>query len=249
MSEGRVADVTGAARNIGRAIAVELARAGARIVVNARGSAGEAKATAGAVRDAGGEAIVHLADVTDPAAVTGLIAAAVDAFGRLDILVNNAAIRRETPLRSLELAEWREVLGVILEGAYLCSRAALPHLERSGSASIVNIGGMSAHTGSTARAHVITAKAGLIGLTRALAYELAPAGITVNCVVPGLIDTVRQESSTSGGTPALHGAHKTLVGRRGRPDEIASAVGYLCGPQARYVTGQTLHVNGGAYLP
>ncbi|GAC1338853.1 MAG: 3-oxoacyl-ACP reductase FabG [Acetobacteraceae bacterium] len=251
MSEltGAVALITGAARNIGRAIAVDLARGGARVVVNARGSAAEAEETARAVRAAGSEAIVHLADVTDPAAVDGLVAAAMGAFGRLDILVNNAAIRRETPFEALGIEEWREVLGVILDGAYLCSRAALAALRRSDAGVIVNIGGMSAHTGSTSRAHVITAKTGLIGLTRALAHELGPDGITVNCVVPGLIDTERKASSTSGGPPALHGAHKTLVGRRGRPDEIAAAVRYLSGPQARYVTGQTLHVNGGAYLP
>ena len=247
--QGLVALVTGAARNIGRCIAVDLARGGARIVVNARGSQAQAEETALLVCQAGGEALVHLADVTDPGAVAGLVEAAVGRFGGLDILVNNAAVRRETAFTALEPAEWREVLGVILDGAYLCSRAALPHLQRSGTASIVNIGGMSAHTGSPGRAHVVTAKAGLIGLTRALAHELSPEGITVNCVVPGLIDTVRAASSTSGGQPALHRAHKTLVGRRGRPDEIAAAVRYLCGPGARYVTGQTLHVNGGAFLP
>lgn len=247
--DGLVAVVTGAARNIGRCIALDLASGGARVVVNARGSGAEAEATVDAVRDTGGQAIVHMADVTDAAQVDGLIAAATAAFGGVDILVNNAAVRRETKLADLELAEWREVLGVILDGAYLCTRAALPQLRRSRMGSIVNIGGLSAHTGSAGRAHVVTAKAGLVGLTRALAHELAPDGVTVNCVVPGLIDTVRAASSTSGGTPALHGTHKTLVGRRGRPEEVASAVRYLCGPQARYVTGQTLHVNGGAFLP
>ena len=169
-----------------------------------------------------------MADVTDPAAVDGLMAAAAS-LGGIDILVNNAAVRRETKLADLELAEWREVLGVILDGAYLCTRAALPHLRRARAGSIVNIGGLSAHTGSVGRAHVIAAKAGLVGLTRALAHELAEDGVTVNCVVPGLIDTVRASSSTSGGPPALHGTHKTLVGRRGRPEEVASAVASCAG--------------------
>ena len=250
MSElaGLVAVVTGAARNIGRCIALDLARAGARVVVNARGSVAEAEATARTITDEGGQARVHMADITDPAAVGGLMTVAAS-LGGIDILVNNAAVRRETKLDDLEPTEWREVLGVILDGAYLCARAALPHLRRSRAGSIVNIGGLSAHTGSVGRAHVITAKAGLVGLTRALAHELAEDGVTVNCVVPGLIDTVRAASSTSGGAPALHGTHRTLVGRRGRPEEIASAVRFLCGPQARYLTGQTLHVNGGAFLP
>ncbi len=251
MSElhGLVAVVTGAARNIGRAIALDLATGGAKVVVNARGSTDEAEETARLVREAGSEAIVHLADVTDPEAVTGLMRAAEDAFGGIDLLVNNAAVRRETKLEALALEEWREVLGIILDGAFLCAKAALPALRRSLGAAIVNLGGLSAHTGSNGRAHVITAKAGLIGLTRALATELAPDGVTVNCVVPGLIDTVRAASSTSGGQPALHGTHRTLVGRRGHPEEVAAAVRYLCGPGARYVTGQTLHVNGGAFLP
>ena len=245
--DGRVAVVTGAAANIGRAIALDLARAGARVVVNARRSASEAEQTAQAIRDEGGEALVHLADVTDEAATAGLMQEAADRFGAIDILVNNAAVRRETEFSELSFAEWREVLGVILDGAYLCSRAALPQLRRSDAATIVNIGGLTAHTGSPRRAHVVTAKAGLVGLTRALAHDLAPDGITVNCVVPGLIDTVRGRSAA--GTPALHSSHKTLLGRRGRSEEVASVVRFLCGPQARYMTGQTLHANGGAFLP
>ena len=246
---GLVALVTGAARNIGRQIALDLARGGAKVVVNARTSTAEAQQTVQAVRDIGGTAVMHLADVTDPVSVDHLVATAEREFGGLDIVVNNAAVRRETPFSELAPAEWREVVGVILDAAYLCSRAALPLLKRSRCASIVNIGGLSAHTGSPGRAHVVAAKSGLVGLTRALAHEFAGDGITANCVVPGLIDTVRAASSTSGGPPALHSQHRTLLGRRGRPEEVAATVRFLCGPQARYVTGQTLHVNGGAFLP
>ncbi len=244
---GRVAIVTGAAHNIGRCIALDLARAGAKVVVNARTLLDAANDVVRKVREDGGEAIVHMADVTDESATQGLVAAAVSAFGGVDILVNNAAIRRETRFADLALAEWREVLAVVLDGAYLCARAALPHLRRSEAASIVNIGGLSGHTGSPDRAHVVTAKAGLVGLTKALAHDLAQDGITVNLVVPGLIDTVRGASAT--GQPAMHRLHTALVGRRGRPEEVASLVRYLCGPQARYMTGQTVHANGGAYLP
>jgi 3-oxoacyl-[acyl-carrier protein] reductase len=245
---GRVAIVTGAARNIGRNIALDLAQCGARVVVNAKSSADAAEETARLIREAGGEALVHLADVTVEAEARGLVAAAVARFGGVDILVNNAAVRRETKFADMDYGNWREVLSVILDGAYLCARAALAALQASGGGSIVNIGGMSAHTGSANRAHVVTAKAGLVGLTRALAHDLAPDGVTVNCVVPGMIDTVRG-ASAAGGEPAHHGAHHSLVGRRGQPEEVAALVRFLCGPRARYLTGQTLHANGGAYLP
>ena len=245
--DGQVALVTGAARNIGRAIAAGLAERGTKVMVNALTSADAAAETVQMIRDAGGEADLHLADVSTPEGAAQLIAATTERFGRLDILVNNAAIRREVPFAELGWAQWREVMSVILDGAYLCAHAALPYLQQSGRASIVNLGGMSAHNGSTGRAHVITAKAGLVGLTRALACDLGSHGITVNCVVPGLIDTVRGRSAS--GAPAHHGQHKTLLGRRGHPEEVADAVLYLCSPAARYITGQTLHVNGGAYMP
>lgn len=243
---GRVAIVTGAARNIGRAIAIALARGGACVTVNALSSAKEAAMVAREVEDAGGQALVQLADVGDPAGAQRLIDATVRRFGRIDILVNNAAIRRETPFGELDWQEWRAVCAVILDGAYLCAHAALPHLRKSDGAVIVNVGGMSAHSGSTGRAHVVAAKAGLAGLTRALAHELGPDGITVNCVAPGLIDTVRGHSAV--GTPAHHALHRTLLGRRGSPYDIAALVRFLCSPDARYITGQTLHANGGAYL-
>jgi 3-oxoacyl-[acyl-carrier protein] reductase len=246
--KGRVAVVTGSGRNIGRAIALELARAGAAVVVNARSGASEAEAVVEDIRKAGGRATLKLADVTDPAAVDGLMASAVESFGRLDILVNNAGVRKETAFADLGYAEWKQIIGIILDGAYLCAHAALPHLIASGQGAIINIGGLSAHTGSAKRAHVIAAKMGVVGLTRALAHDLAPHSITVNCVSPGLIDTARQASST-GGVPAHHAVHLPLVGRKGAPEEIATLVRFLSGPEARYITGQTIHANGGLFLP
>jgi 3-oxoacyl-[acyl-carrier protein] reductase len=245
--QGKVAIVTGSARNIGRAIALDLARAGAAVVVNAQKSAEEANATADAITKEGGRAIVQLADVTQEKDAAALVDAALEAFGRLDCLVNNAAVRRETPFAEMTLAEWREVNSIILDGAFLMAQAALPALKRSGAGSIVNIGGMSAHTGARDRAHVVTAKAGLVGFTRALAHDVAADRITVNCVVPGMIDTKRGKSSAA--TPAHHAQHTPPIGRRGTPEEIAALVRYLAGPQARYITGQTIHANGGVFMP
>jgi 3-oxoacyl-[acyl-carrier protein] reductase len=241
--QGRVAIVTGSARNIGRAIAHALADAGAAVVVNAKSSNAEADAVVHAIRDAGGQAIARMADVGEPEDAAALIDAAIREFGRLDILVNNAAVRREIDFDQLDYVEWRAIMATILDGAYLCSRAASPHLIAAGGGSIVNIGGLSSYTGAARRAHVIAAKAGLVGLTRALAHDLAPHGITVNCVAPGLIDTQRR-----GPEPAHHATHATLVGRRGSPEEIAAVVRFLCGPEARYITGQTLHANGGVFM-
>jgi 3-oxoacyl-[acyl-carrier protein] reductase len=243
---GRVAIVTGAARNIGRAIAVELGRQGASVVVNARSSAAEAAETAALVVQAGGRALVHLADVSTPDGAHSLADAAVAQFGGIDILVNNAALRRESPFDELDWQQWRAVLSVILDGAYLCTHAATPWLRKSPAGAIVNIGGMSAHSGSAGRAHVLAAKMGLVGLTRALAHDLGDSGVTVNCVVPGLIDTVR--GSSAQGMPAHHAERATLLGRRGIPQEVADLVAFLCGPKSRFLTGQTMHANGGAYL-
>jgi 3-oxoacyl-[acyl-carrier protein] reductase len=238
-----VAVVTGSGRNIGRTIAIGLASGGAAVMVNARQSVREAEAVAEEIRQQGGRAAVAMADVGDPAEAAGLIAAAVEQFGRLDILVNNASVRREVEFASLDYAEWREIMATTLDGAYLCSRAALPHLGASHAGAIVNIGGLSSHTGAAARAHVIAAKAGLAGLTRALAHDLAPRNVTVNCVAPGMIDTAR-----TGAEPAHHTGRTPPVGRRGTPVEIASLVRFLCGPDARYITGQTIHANGGLFM-
>jgi 3-oxoacyl-[acyl-carrier protein] reductase len=241
---GKVALVTGGARNIGRAICGALAAGGAAVMVNARTSRAEAEETVALVGAAGGRAALHLADVTDPAAVAALVEATVRELGGLDLLVNNAAVRVETAFEDLGYEEWRRVLATVLDGAFLCAKAALPHLARSGGA-IVNVGGLSGHKGQTGRAHVVTAKAGLAGLTRALALDLAPRGITVNCVVPGTIDTVR---GLPGAPPRPAHVGVPPAGRLGEPGEVAAVVRMLCGPDARYITGQSIHVNGGAYM-
>ncbi|KAB2851078.1 MAG: 3-oxoacyl-ACP reductase FabG [Hyphomicrobiaceae bacterium] len=242
---GKVAIVTGAGRNIGRAIALGLAEDGASVVVNVRENEGEAAAVVREIEAKGSRAIVALGDVADANTADSIAQAAVAAFGRIDILVNNAALRREKPFTEMTYADWREVLGATLDGVFLCCKAAVPLLKSAGGGAIVNMGGLSAHTGAKDRAHVVTAKAGVIGLTRALAHDLAADGITVNCIAPGLIDTAR---ATGHALPSHHLVKKTLAGRLGKVEEIAAAVRYLCGPGGRYVTGQTIHVNGGAFL-
>ncbi len=242
---GKVAIVTGAGRNIGRAIALALADGGASVVVNARSNHAEAEAVAHEIEAGGGKALVHIGDIADAAAVQAMADAAMNRFGRIDILVNNAALRREKPFDEISFAEWREVMNVILDGTFHCVKACLPGLRQSGAGTIVNIGGLSAHTGARDRAHVVTAKAGIVGFTRALAHDLAPDGITVNCVVPGLIGTPRPKHTPE---PAHHLVHHTITGERGRPEDVAAAVRFLCSPAARYVNGQTIHSNGGAYL-
>ncbi len=243
--DGKVALVTGASRNIGRAIALMLAGDGAAIIVHGGSDAEAAKAVAAEIDAAGGRSLAYIADVLDESAVNALAEAAVDAFGRIDILVNNAALRRQQPFETMTLDQWREITGVILDGAFLCARACIGHILAAGGGRIVNLGGVAAHAGAHNRAHVLAAKNGIIGLTKALAVEFADRGITVNCVVPGTIDTQR---GVTAGTEPTH-ASRPLIDRLGRPEEVAAMVRYLCMPSAAYITGQVIHVNGGRYLP
>ncbi len=242
---GKTAIVTGAGRNIGRAIALNLARAGASVVVNARSNKTEADSVVREIEAAGGKALSVIGDVADPDAVAALAAAAIKHFGRIDILVNNAALRREKPIDQMAYAEWREVMNITLDSAFHGVSACIPAMKKAGGGTIINIGGMSAHIGSKGRAHVMAAKAALVGFTRGLAHDLAGDRITANCVVPGAIDTARPGTSLK---PAHHLTHGTITGERGKPDDVAAMVCFLCGPGGRYITGQTIHVNGGAYL-
>jgi 3-oxoacyl-[acyl-carrier protein] reductase len=248
MTDGaRVALVTGSALNIGRATAVAFGRDGMRVMVTARSSQDDCETTAAMVREAGGEAAVHLADLSDPAQARGLVEATVKTFGRLDVLVNNASVRRQTKFAELTPEEWREIMGSTLDSAFYCAHAAAPHIAAAGGGGIINVGGMSAHTGAVGRVHVVTAKAGMVGLTRALAKELAGAGITVNVVVPGSINTIR--GAAAGGNSGRAHLAENLAGRMGYPEEVAGMVHYLATEPARFITGQTIHVNGGAFMP
>lgn len=221
--DGRVALVTGAARNIGRAIALDLADA---VAVVTRADRNGAEAVVREIEQRGGAALALLADVKDEADVASAVERTLARFGRLDILVNNAAVRGEVAFETMQLAQWREVVAVTLDGAFLCSRAALEPLSRGGSGTIVNIGGLTAYTGARNRAHVVAAKAGLDGLTKALAQDLAPRGITVNLVSPGLIDTVRgggliaRRARASSASRNAHRAARTPRGGR-RPGALS----------------------------
>jgi 3-oxoacyl-[acyl-carrier protein] reductase len=240
--QGRVAIVTGAGRNIGRAMALDLAAGGAAVVVNTRSNMAQAEGVVKEIEAAGGQALAFAGDVADAAAVGKMVEAAVAKFGRIDYLINNAALRGEQPIETMTYAQWRQVLDIILDGAFHCVKACLPHLKKSGAGAIVNIGGLSGHTGAKDRLHVVTAKSGLVGMTRALAHELADDRVTVNLVVPGLFGTPRARE------PHHHGLHHTLFGDMGKVEDIAATVRFLCGPGARYINGQTIHLSGGAYF-
>jgi 3-oxoacyl-[acyl-carrier protein] reductase len=244
---GQVALVTGGVRRIGRAIALTLAREGAAIAVNAKSSRDEAADTVREIEVLGGAARIIMGDVTDEAEVARIVKEIGGALGPVDILINNAAIRRDDAFTAMSFADWRLVMAVVLDGAFLCSRAVIPGMLDKGYGTIVNIGGLTAHTGASGRAHVSAAKAGLVGLTKALAVEFGSRGITVNCVAPGRISGPRSASSGKGGV--IPGGGHPLVGREGEPEDIAAAVKLLCSPGGRYITGQTIHVNGGIYLP
>jgi 3-oxoacyl-[acyl-carrier protein] reductase len=241
---GEVAIVTGAGINTGAVIAKTLAAEGAAAVVNYRRAEPGARATVAEIAAAGGQAIAVAGDITKPAEVTRLVARAVEAFGTVSILVNNANVRSYRALMDISHEEWRATLAPTLDGSFFCIQACVPLMRKLGHGTIVNIGGSSAHSGRPQRCHVAAAKAGLAGMTGALASELAPDNITVNCVVPGRIDTPRPQTSGAAG-PARHGSP---TGRSASPQEIANLVRFLCGNECRFISGAMLHANGAAYV-
>jgi 3-oxoacyl-[acyl-carrier protein] reductase len=240
---GKTALVTGAARNIGRATALRLAASGANIIVNAVQDRTAAEAARDAIRAAGGKAIAVIADVTDRDAVFAMAEAGRAEFGAIDILVSNASARGMIPFLEMDHATWRRVIDITLDGAFHLAQAVLPMMLERGWGRIVTLGGIAWHAGFSNRANNLTAKAGLTGLTRALAAEFGGRGITANMVSPGMVDTVRPASA--GALPPMK--IPPPVPRFATVDEIASAVHFLCLPEQGYVTGQILHVNGGMH--
>lgn len=240
---GKVALVTGASRNIGRAIAHSLAAGGAAVAVNTRASREAAEKVVEEIRAAGGRAELFMADIADASQVKSMVEAILGSFGRIDYLVLNASVRSEKPFMDLTYEEWRVPLSISLDGAFHCVKACLPSMIEAGGGSIVMLGGMVALSGAARRVHGSVAKHGMVGMTRALARELGPQGIRVNCVAPGQMNTIR-----AAGRSARGGDELIPLRRKGESEEIASAVRFLCGPGASYINGQTIHVNGGEMM-
>lgn len=242
--QGKVALITGSGKNIGRCIALTLARDGATVLVNGRSDKAAVDAVVAEIKAAGGKAAPAMGDVSDPAAAARL-AEEAKALGGVDILVSNAGLRRQTPFLDMKFEEWREILSVALDGAFLLGKAFIPQMVAKGQGgAFVAMSGISTHVGTPNRCHVSASKAGLEGLMRALAVELAPHRITCNAVSPGAIDTAR--AASAGPRPVEN--RPIPLKRFGTVEEIAAMVRLLVGPEGTFITGQTLHVNGGEFL-
>jgi len=241
---GRVALVTGASRGIGRAIATGLAAAGATVVAAARGD--HAAGTVEAIRAAGGTAEVLELDVTDGAAIDAAIKGIVERMGRLDVLVNNAGIARDTLLLRMKRQDWDAVLQTNLTAAFACAQAALKPMIKQRSGRIINITSVVGQAGNAGQTNYAASKAGLIGFTKALAQEVASRNVTVNAVAPGLIDTDMTRAIAGGAHEEW--AAKIPLARLGTPEDVAAAVRFLASDEASYITGHVLAVNGGMYM-
>ncbi len=240
---GKVALVTGAARNIGRATALALAAGGAAVAVNTRSSITDAENVASEIRAAGGQAEVYAADIADAAAVKKMTAGMIQRFGRIDILVLNASVRSEKPFLELSYDEWRLPLGITLDGAFFLAQACLPSMLAHGGGAIVTLGGMQSLSGAKHRVNGSVAKHGLVGMTRGLAREFGDRGIRANCIAPGTMNTTR-----AAGRSARPEPKNIPLGRYGEAEEIASVVRFLAGPGASFLSGQTIQVNGGQMM-
>jgi len=243
---GKVAVVTGSSRGIGRAIALLLARQGAKVVVNSSKSPESAEAVAQEIRAAGGEAIVVVADVSKQEEAERLIKAAVDAYGRLDILVNNAGTTRDQLLLRMTEEEWDAVMDLNLKGTFFCTKAAMRPMLRARGGRIINITSVAGLAGNAGQANYAASKAGIVGFTKSVAREVASRNITCNAVAPGYVPTALTNVLPD---DLKQKAQEAIpLGRFGTPEEVAAAVVFLASDEASYITGQCLSVDGGMVM-
>ena len=242
----KVAIVTGAAKNIGRVTCESLSKLGYNILVHANTDKDGAEETVNLVKKNDVKSTLIIGDLTKPETSQELIKEA-SKLGTISALVNNASQREFNKFDDMTFDEWRFVMSINLDSLFHTCKAVIPEMKKNKWGRIVNLGGLSAHISAIGRAHVITSKSAVVGFTRALAMEYAETGITINTVVPGLIDTIR---GASAGSSLVHPSHSNPpVGRKGYPIEVATMITNLCGPHSDFVTGQTIHVNGGSYFP
>ncbi len=242
----KVALVTGGSRGIGRAIALALADSGAAVVVNYKGNQAAADEVVRAIESRDGRALAVQADVAQPADVERLFKQVIDTYGRLDILINNAGVTRDTLLLRMKETDFDEVINTNLRGTYLCTKAALRPMSRARGGRIINITSVVGLIGNAGQANYAAAKAGLVGFTKSIAREMASRAITVNAVAPGYVDT---EMTAGLGDQIKEAILENIpLGRLGTPDDIAGVVCFLASDAAAYITGQTLTVDGGMVM-
>jgi 3-oxoacyl-[acyl-carrier protein] reductase len=244
--DDRVALVTGGSRGIGRAIALRLAEEGCDVAVNYLASFAAAEEVADAIRGAGRRAMAVKADVASPIEVESMVMLVEEELGPVDVLVNNAGIHKHHKSWEMSVEDWQRIIDVNLTGAYLTTRLVGPSMAERGWGRIINISSVVAMSGTDHEAHYAASKAGMHGLTKSTALELSPMGVTVNAVAPGWIRTDMTGDATE--EEMAEAMREIPLGRIGEPEEIAAVVAYLASPDASYVTGQVIHVNGGMGL-
>ncbi len=248
--KNKVAVITGGARMIGRATALKLAKQGYDILIHTGGkSLDEAKKTSELVNQLSQKCELVTGDLSDLKTIQAIKNKA-NAMGDTLVLINNAGMRIHEVFEKIKYEDWKKIMSINVDAAFLCSQALIGSMTKKSWGRIINIGGMSAHIGARERAHVVTSKAALVGLTKAISMEFVERGITCNCVVPGFIEDFDTDKKELSGHWLKHPQTPNLTsGRYGNPDDVAEVIANLCKEEASYINGQVLHVNGGAYTP